>query len=48
MLPCFLFPTFDEIFVPQMQDSDLVTLQQCHLVLNIVCSPSALHDQEQA
>uniref|UniRef100_A0A2P2LH97 Fimbrin-1-like n=1 Tax=Rhizophora mucronata TaxID=61149 RepID=A0A2P2LH97_RHIMU len=40
--------TFGEIFVPQMPDSDWVSLQQCLLVSNTVCSPSSLHDQAPA
>lgn len=35
--------TFGEIFVQQMQDLNLMSLQQCPLELSIFCNPFSQH-----
>ena len=40
-----LISTFDEKFVPQIQDLNLMSPQQCHLEPSIFCNSFSLHDQ---
>lgn len=37
--------TFDEKFVPRIQDSNLMSPQQCHPGISIFCSSFSLRDQ---